>query len=537
MIQSYIFYGEGDIMAVHKKQRVMIGICSVLFVLYTLATFFADEVVFDFISPALTLSIFLLIAISLPYTNWYKSACLMIALGVFFWFLGDIFWTIYYNLIEDTLFLDISSQFYLLPLLMFALAVLVYLKRGFRATVFARFTINSFMLTALFLIIMYKLGFDRYVSFESFDLNMIDLIFNLWLVGFSLCGMFSVLSSSGVKGHTRAGIMVASSMIVYNLLELWQISREIRGLENESIYADIVYVFCLFVMGIALTDSKIEGREFIKNVKVKNIGDAVKIMWLNMTLVVGVSLFALGFKKITFTEFLIIAMITLVYVVMYKNVQTTELVNELLEKQLDENARLEKLVEEKTKELKGVNHYLEMVSNTDELTGLHNRRYGMSFVDNLTRDDLNYPFALYSIDLNFFKPINDNYGHDMGDLVLKEVANRLKRISFERCTPFRIGGDEFVVVYNAFKDRNKVESVAQEICELLDEPISCVDKRDYLENTHHTFHISACVGVAVYPEDTSDIDVLFVYADKAMYAIKHKYEKSAYKFYNELTDE
>ncbi len=524
-------------MAVHKKQRIMITVCVLLFVLYTTATFLAPEIVYDFISPSLTLSVFILIAFSLPYTNWYKSACVMLALGVFFWFLGDIFWTIYYNFIPDELYLDISSQFYLLPLLMFSLSVLIYLRRGFSATVFARFTINSFMLTALFLIIMYKLGFDKYISFDSFDINMIDMIFNLWLVVFSLCAMFSVINSSGIKGHTKAGSMVAGAMIVYNLLEMWQISREIRGLENESIYADIVYVFCLLIVGIALTDSDIEKREFIKNVKVKNISDAIRIMWLNMSLVVVGSFVALACKKITITEFLFIAMVTLVYVVMYKNVQTTELVNELLAKQIDENAKLEKLVEEKTKELQGVNRYLEMVSNTDELTGLHNRRYGMAFVDNLTRTDLNYPFVLYSIDLNYFKPINDNYGHDMGDLVLKEVANRLKNISYDRCTAFRIGGDEFIVVYNAFKDREKIKRVAEEICRLLDEPIVCVDKKDFIAHTHHSFTISASVGAAIYPEDTSDIDTLFIQADKAMYAIKHKYKTSAYMFYNELSKE
>ncbi|MCR4717985.1 MAG: GGDEF domain-containing protein [Lachnospiraceae bacterium] len=524
-------------MAIHKNQRIMLVISLVLFAFYTFATFFADEIVYDITSPCLTLSIFLLIIVSLPYSNRYRRSGQMFAIGVFFWFVADIFWMLYNNVNDDELLINISSQLYLMPELTLGLGLLFYLRRDFGATVFARFAINSFMMTAVFLMFIYKAGFNKYIAAETIDINKLDMIVNLWMVVFTTCALFSVFSASGFKEHTKAGWITAAAIILYNILEASQIIHEMMGLPNESIYADILFVFSLLMIGIAFTDADIANRDPMKDIRMKAIGEAIKIMWINTGLVLGISFVLMLCRVLTLTEFLFVAMITLVYVVMYKNVQTTELINELLVNQKDENARLEKLVEEKTKELQGVNHYLEMVSNTDELTGLHNRRYGMSFVDNLTRDDLNFPFALYSLDLNYFKPINDNYGHDMGDMVLKEVADRLKNIPFERCTPFRIGGDEFIVVYNAIDDDETVEAIAKKICEMIDEPIICEDKKDYINNTHHMFTLSTSVGVALYPDDTKDIDMLFIQADRAMYSIKHTHEKSAYKFYRDLPKE
>ena len=87
---------------------------------------------------------------------------------------------------------------------------------------------------------------------------------------------------------------------------------------------------------------------------------------------------------------------------------------------------------------------LEKLANTDGLTGLYNERYFSRVLANLEKKKM--PFALYYLDLDFFKPINDKYGHDMGDKLLKAVAQRLQTCIRSRDCAFRIGGDEFVVI-------------------------------------------------------------------------------------------
>ncbi|MBQ4233001.1 MAG: GGDEF domain-containing protein [Lachnospiraceae bacterium] len=524
-------------MAKSKTQVIIMCISICLFLAFAVTTFLAPEIVYDSISTVLSLFILLNILLALKHANRYVRCGQMLAGAVGSWLIADVLWLIYNNFHEDDLLISVSDQLFSLPVDFIFFAFIVYLRRDYTSTVFSRFVINAFMLTSIFSMLIYKSGMEKYIKLNALDFESVKEIINMLMVLFTVCAMFSIFSASGFKGHTKGGLVVAVGTLIYVLLDIRMLYQQVIGGQDESIYADIVYSFSLLLISIGYNDWKIGVRDITNDVKVIDIAKAIRVMWLNSAMVFIVAFGLMIAGIFSFTEFLFMSMTVLVYVVMYKSVQTTELINQLLSNETSEKERLEKLVEEKTKELQGVNNYLEMVSNTDELTGLHNRRYGMSFVDNLTREDLNYPFALYSLDLNFFKPINDNYGHDMGDLVLKEVAKRLKSIPYERCTAFRIGGDEFIVVYNAIDDAESVVYVANKICEMLDEPIECVDKKDYAEHTHHTFTISASVGVAVYPDDTKDIDTLFIYADKAMYSIKHKSAKSAYKFYKDLPED
>ena len=89
---------------------------------------------------------------------------------------------------------------------------------------------------------------------------------------------------------------------------------------------------------------------------------------------------------------------------------------------------------------------MEDLANTDGLTGLYNERY---FDALLKENELNRtPFVLFYLDLDRFKPVNDRYGHDVGDQLLKEVANRLRGCVRESDAVFRIGGDEFALIVN-----------------------------------------------------------------------------------------
>ena len=119
--------------------------------------------------------------------------------------------------------------------------------------------------------------------------------------------------------------------------------------------------------------------------------------------------------------------------------------------------------------------------------------------------------ALMFLDLDMFKPINDTLGHNVGDLLLKEAAQRMQACVRESDTVARIGGDEFVVLLPTIEMEQDAMVVAEKIRHTLNQPF---------ELAGHSLHISSSIGIAVYPEHGSEGKVLLKNADTAMYYAK-----------------
>ena len=154
-------------------------------------------------------------------------------------------------------------------------------------------------------------------------------------------------------------------------------------------------------------------------------------------------------------------------------------------------------------------------ANYDSLTSLPNRRL---FKDRLEqaikkakRD--NSVIALFFIDLDHFKEINDTKGHDVGDLLLIKAAKRLLLCVRETDTVARLGGDEFTILFEELVEENGIERIAKSICNSLVQPFFIVDELHY---------ISASVGITFFPEDAIEIEDLLKNADQAMYCSKEK---------------
>lgn len=120
--------------------------------------------------------------------------------------------------------------------------------------------------------------------------------------------------------------------------------------------------------------------------------------------------------------------------------------------------------------------------------------------------------ALMFLDLDKFKPVNDEFGHEVGDLLLKEVAQRMQKCVRESDTVSRIGGDEFVILLPRIEVEQNAIQVAEKILYALVQPF---------ELAGHTIHISSSIGVAVYPQHGGDEKLLTKNADTAMYYAKN----------------
>lgn len=153
------------------------------------------------------------------------------------------------------------------------------------------------------------------------------------------------------------------------------------------------------------------------------------------------------------------------------------------------------------------------LAHHDALTNLPNR---LLFYDRLKQALIkanrhSQIVAIIFIDLDHFKPINDNLGHRIGDLVLQTVAERLKGCVREDDTVARFGGDEFIVILNNINQPTVVATVAQKI-------IATLSQEFLIEG--HQLHIGASLGISIYPNNGRDGEILIKNADEAMYESK-----------------
>ncbi|MDH5297484.1 MAG: GGDEF domain-containing protein, partial [Desulfobulbaceae bacterium] len=164
---------------------------------------------------------------------------------------------------------------------------------------------------------------------------------------------------------------------------------------------------------------------------------------------------------------------------------------------------------------KRVEEKLRYLAHFDTLTGIPNRQL---FYDRM-RQAIAWSkrqrkcFALFFIDLDGFKSINDTLGHEAGDLLLKEVAGRLSGLLRQADTVARMGGDEFTVILMEMGAEGDAQVVLRKIVERLVEPYLLKGKQ---------CTVGASVGVALFPRDGDSSEALIAKADAEMYAVKQR---------------
>ncbi|MCK5640060.1 MAG: GGDEF domain-containing protein [Gammaproteobacteria bacterium] len=188
--------------------------------------------------------------------------------------------------------------------------------------------------------------------------------------------------------------------------------------------------------------------------------------------------------------------------------------NTRLHREIQERTAIEAALRESDKRLRHLAHH-------DPLTGLPNR---LLFFDRLnqavaTAKRQRRQVAVLFLDLDKFKPINDKLGHEIGDQLLHDTAERLQHCVRTEDTAARYGGDEFTMILAELGDEKDSISVAKKLIDSLEKPFHIGG---------HTCRISASIGVAIYPQHGKEPDSLVSWADTAMYRAK-KDKKSKYR--------
>ena len=170
-------------------------------------------------------------------------------------------------------------------------------------------------------------------------------------------------------------------------------------------------------------------------------------------------------------------------------------------------------IEERDLALQQRQEHLQQLAHFDTLTSLPNR---MLFYDRFTQalyyaQRNNKKVALFFIDLDHFKDINDSLGHRIGDLLLREVSSRMSEVVRDCDTLARLGGDEFTIFAQNIDNRENADLMAQKLLDVLEPPFKVES---------HTIYVSASIGITLFPDDGDQVDELLINADVAMYNAK-----------------
>jgi diguanylate cyclase (GGDEF)-like protein/PAS domain S-box-containing protein len=165
----------------------------------------------------------------------------------------------------------------------------------------------------------------------------------------------------------------------------------------------------------------------------------------------------------------------------------------------------------------------------DTLTDLPNRRL---FIDRLRKEvyqakRFQSQLAVMFLDVDRFKQINDSWGHEVGDVILAEIAKRIKQCLGSNDVVARLGGDEFTILLPHISGRHEVDQVAQRIRDRLEEPLE-------VNGRQHT--LSCSMGIAVFPSDGREADELLKRADMALYFVKER-GRNGFEFFHPSIEE
>lgn len=233
--------------------------------------------------------------------------------------------------------------------------------------------------------------------------------------------------------------------------------------------------------------------------------------------------YTLIYKTLGVVGIIILALLYRWMVLRDANSSLTEKVKQKTQELQKLNTHLESIVEQRTKELEYQAHY-------DLLTGLPNRRlFELQLHEALTEAiKSQHNMALFFIDVDQFKQINDYLGHKVGDGVLQEVTKLIQSMIMEdSCLLARIGGDEFTLIVEQFEKEDECRVIAQRLLEIAKEPIQVQNQ---------TLYVSLSIGIALAPKDTIAESELLQFADAAMYRAKMD-GRNRYQFYDKEMSE
>lgn len=456
----------------------------------------------------------------------------LLSTGILSYFFAMLFWN-YYEIV-----LKVTPPFPGIPDLLWILMNTIYLFTGF----YKIYKINNLykallsaigILISISVITTFSLEFLVAPIFYKFQ-NQSPL-FLLVYMGYPISnlglmiGVFLIYFNSKSETIKRSSLIITSAFFIYFIANSAYLYLLVNNMYYTGSVFDPLWSLAMMLMALGGINSLSAAEEVIEdrenNSQVKKVTRLIIVtgpyialfILMIVTLVYGGKILSIGLA------------ITIVLVMIRQIIMAIEN-KELLNNLSKLNSELEDKVNVRTKELEESNKcYKELfeknayMANHDVLTGLPNRRYVQEKIEEALYDkNKKYNLtAIMFIDLDRFKAVNDNLGHDIGDELLIQVSNRLKACIRRDDIAARQGGDEFIVLVRNISSIEDVENLAQRIVKEINKPFFI---------RKHEIDIGCSIGISVYPDDGDNAAVIMKNADLAMYRVKEK-GKNGYQFY------
>lgn len=458
-----------------------------------------------------------------------KTFWLLLTAAYFNYFIAEAVWN-YYELIlkENVPFPGWADLFYFLYLAIFLFAIIITLQKNRNTFSFIRF--------------LFDISIIMLVAFSlSWEYIIVPIVSQMDLSAFSL--LVSVASPIGnlILLFGAMSIYLSNSFfdrrefyyIFFGLIIMVGANFGYSLLTANQEYASGNAIDPLFSLAILLVGAS--GLNRSMNEKKERVsGNTLNAVKLLLPYLSTILLFSITVIQNHAVNSLAIGSALTILLIIIRQIVTIRENHHLLNQLGDLAEKLEHKVEVRTKQLNGTNQRLSQaiqelthVAYHDVLTGLFNRR---KFKEQLEESIVaarkeKRKFALLLLDLDRFKTINDTLGHEMGDLLLKEIGSRLNDCVGDRGMVFRLGGDEFTVILPDI-ERNDPALLAGEIKLSISSPY-------VLEG--HRLRTATTTGISIFPDHGETIKVLLKKADTAMYKAK-ELGKGDFQFYEEGDD-
>jgi len=474
------------------SDRIIITALIISYIFFVINTIMDNTFVIQLFSPLTAALTGILILACLKRMGDFWLPSLILAIGIFMWMVADILTFINTWFTDIPLIGTLITYIFLLPNYFFGTAVFIYFSQKLKGRDLYQFLVNSLILSVIGLVGFKKIleRLDSFNTLQSADLVRIYLYFfiNIFIIIMMGHMTYMIAAKSGLKGTNTMIIGICA----YILLDIPYTYQQAIGNDPENTYQNLVYMFCMMLIAHGIYHQIRHKHVFAFRTFEYTEKTAFRSRILVIIgMIACVVLLATGI--FTQNDFFYIMIALMAYWIITGTLRTGALNEQIIKQQ-------------------------------DTLTGLYNRRYCRTLLEEsiLKAKETGTRFALYCIDLNSFKPINDTYGHEMGDNVLKEFGKRMLELDSDYIS-FRTGGDEFMIVKRGISNEAQTKVTAKIIQEIFNKPVTVGS---------YVFRLSGSIGVAQYPDDSDDPDSLTLYADAAMYAVKHSSKRDGYRIFD-----
>lgn len=515
-----------------RSKKGMIIFITMTYAVYFLATVLGNETVVSVVSPFFALSVsgsfYLLFTHS--QSREYRGLMLVIAVGVLGWAIGD-FWGIYVQWVQWLVPEDLNFYYYIymVPNLCFGVASILLMLKIRKYFNSLAIMIDSVVLITVWILAVTIGVFDLQFS-AIFKMDLIDTAMLIYMITdilvLSVVVMFASILRKSI-GQQPFSIVIVG-MLLYALIDISYAYQYFSGLYEPFGITDLVYMTSFLMMGVgALLAIQQDNTTKLFDIEpLRKPSDAINRGRIFVLLA------APGFLIAVRTRYTWEVLVLLILVVGYERITDLLYASNADQREIHDAQRrqvlLDQEIEKQTSELVIKKNEFELLSRSDSITGLYNRRF---FLSELSRRIQEAPagktIAILFVDLDQFKSINDVYGHSVGDQVLIKIADRLQRILPPESLIARQGGDEFVIGVEDSQTLDEIDSMVRWTIDECNFPVH-IDP--------FVFKIQLSIGISIFPQDATDAHTLLRYADIAMYQSKAN-GTNGYVFFNQLLND